>query len=742
MNILIIGSSGREHAISDAISKSRYKPNIFSVMAKKNPGIARNSKDFLIENETNIEKILIYSKSNKIDLAIIGPEAPLAAGLSDALSEQGIGVVGPKKQVAQIEFDKAWTRNFMETHNIHGNPRFKIFFKDNNTLEKYIKELEFVAIKPAGLTGGKGVKVMGDQLPTIESAINYAKELVKNDAVVVEEKLEGEEFTLHGFVDGKSIVFMPIVQDHKRAFDGDIGPNTGGMGSYTDKNHSLPFITPHDVEDAKKIMNAVVESLFKESGIKYKGILYGGFMITKHGVKVIEFNSRFGDPEAMNLLPLLETDFVDVMKGIVNETLSKLDIKFSNKATVCKYAVPSGYPDSPDKDQAVIVGDTGDALLFYSSVYEKDNIIYTTTSRAIAVVGIADSIDEAEKTSQNALDNIEGNLHSRKDIGTSELIQKRITHMTQIRNECNKKVLKHLISMTDLSKKEINQLLDKASDLKKNRNKLEENALKNKSFSMIFEKSSTRTRVSFEVAVYELGGNSIYLNYRDIQIGRGESMSDTAKVLSRYVHSIIARVNSHEQIKNLSIHSTVPVINALSDKEHPCQVLADFLTIREYKNTLKGLKFAWIGDGNNVCNSEILGCAIVGMDIIVACPKGYEPDAEIIKQARALGGNVIITQDPIEAATNADVLYTDVWISMGDEEIKDKKIRDLQDYQINSKLLKLAKPDVIVMHCLPAHRGEEITAEVIDGVQSVVFDQAENRLHVQKALILKLMGKM
>ncbi|NPE28398.1 ornithine carbamoyltransferase [Methanococcoides sp. SA1] len=301
--------------------------------------------------------------------------------------------------------------------------------------------------------------------------------------------------------------------------------------------------------------------------------------------------------------------------------------------------------------------------------------------------------------------------------------------------------MKHLISMTDLTQEEIIEILDLAEDLKEKRvrGKMTD-LLKNKSLAMIFEKSSTRTRVSFEVAMSDLGGHSIYLNSRDIQIGRGETVSDTAQVLSRYVAGITARVNSHKTVVDLAKHSKVPVINALSDLEHPCQILADFLTIREYKNRLKGLKFAWIGDGNNVCNSLILGCALVGMQIAVACPEGYMPSPEIVAKGRELGGDILITTDPEEAAADADVLYADVWVSMGDEEEREKRLSDLENYQINSNLVEIAKPDVIFMHCLPAHRGEEVSAEVMDGPHSVVFDQAENRLHAQKALIMKLMA--
>ena len=301
--------------------------------------------------------------------------------------------------------------------------------------------------------------------------------------------------------------------------------------------------------------------------------------------------------------------------------------------------------------------------------------------------------------------------------------------------------MKHVLSMTDLSKEDILDILETGEDLKEKRMKGKvTDLLKNKSLAMIFEKSSTRTRVSFEVAMSDMGGHSLYLNQRDMQIGRGETVADTAKVLSGYVAAITARVNSHSTVEELAEHATVPVINALSDKEHPCQILADLLTIKEYKSTLEGRKLTWVGDGNNVCNSMILGCAMVGMEIAVACPDGYEPDDDIVSMAREMGGKVEILRDPIEASTDADVLYTDVWISMGDEEERDKRLSDLADYQINSNLLDVAKNDVIVMHCLPAHRGEEISAEVMDGTHSVVFDQAENRLHAQKALILKLIG--
>ncbi len=301
--------------------------------------------------------------------------------------------------------------------------------------------------------------------------------------------------------------------------------------------------------------------------------------------------------------------------------------------------------------------------------------------------------------------------------------------------------LSNLLSISDLSLDEIIELLDMADELKAKRaSGMVVEMLKNKSLAMIFEKSSTRTRISFEVAMNELGGHPLYLNYRDLQLGRGETVGDTAQVMSRYVHGIMARVNSHSTLEELGEYANVPVINALSDLEHPCQLLADLMTIREYKGRLEGLKFAWIGDGNNVCNSAILAAVITGMQMSVACPEGYEPDKDIVEQAREMGGSVEIVSDPKDAAGNADILYTDVWISMGDEGEKEQRLHDLGPYQINDALLDVAKDDVMVLHCLPAHRGEEITNEVLTGPHSAILDEAENRLHAQKALLIKLMG--
>jgi len=269
-------------------------------------------------------------------------------------------------------------------------------------------------------------------------------------------------------------------------------------------------------------------------------------------------------------------------------------------------------------------------------------------------------------------------------------------------------------------------------------------ALEGKSLGMIFEKPSTRTRVSFEVAMTQLGGHGLYLSTRDLQLGRGETVEDTAKVLSRYVDGIIYRGFSHQITRELARHSTVPVINALDDAEHPMQILADLLTVLERKGDLRGLKLAYIGDGNNVANSLALGAAMVGMHFVIACPEGYDPDENLWREAERLarerGGKVEIVRDPLEAARGADAVYTDVWVSMGDEEERDRRLKVFRPYQVTVEVMERAKEDAIFMHCLPAHRGEEVAQEVIDGRWSVVFDQAENRLHAQKAALLKLLS--
>jgi ornithine carbamoyltransferase len=301
-----------------------------------------------------------------------------------------------------------------------------------------------------------------------------------------------------------------------------------------------------------------------------------------------------------------------------------------------------------------------------------------------------------------------------------------------------------LLSMVDVAG-DLVGLLELAASIKKRTEAGEAyEPLRGKSLAMIFEKSSTRTRVSFEVGMTQLGGHALFLSPNDLQLGRGETIADTAKVLSRYVDGILYRAYRNEDMRELARHATVPVINGLDDREHPCQIVADLLTILEHKGKLEGLLLAYVGDGNNVCHSLLLGAAIVGMRMRVASPPGYEPDAGIVEEAKRIakgsGGQIDIVQDPRKAVSDADVLYTDVWVSMGMEKEQEERERTFRPYQVNARLVSAAKPDAVVMHCLPAHRGLEITDDVIDGPQSIVFDQAENRLHAQKAILARLIG--
>ncbi|MBI5453964.1 MAG: ornithine carbamoyltransferase [Deltaproteobacteria bacterium] len=298
----------------------------------------------------------------------------------------------------------------------------------------------------------------------------------------------------------------------------------------------------------------------------------------------------------------------------------------------------------------------------------------------------------------------------------------------------------HLLRIADLTKEEIDGLLERASALKERHKKgIPHNPLRGKTLGLIFEKSSTRTRVSFETAMYHLGGDAIFISGKDSQIGRGEPIKDTARVMSRYVDAIVIRTFGHEIIEEYARYSSVPVINGLTDTHHPCQVLADVMTVIEKKGRYDNLKYAWIGDGNNMANSWIEAASVLGFSLTLACPEGYRPPKEFLDKAGSSGSGIIVTESVEEAARDADVLNTDVWASMGQEEESEKRKKAFRGFQINKELLKLAKKDAMVLHCLPAHRGEEITEEVLEGPHSAVWDEAENRLHIQKAILEKLL---
>jgi ornithine carbamoyltransferase len=297
----------------------------------------------------------------------------------------------------------------------------------------------------------------------------------------------------------------------------------------------------------------------------------------------------------------------------------------------------------------------------------------------------------------------------------------------------------NLISIFDLTHADLEWIIDRGEELKRERKTLKaRNELAGKTLALIFEKPSTRTRVSFEVAMQELGGNVISLNWNELQLGRGERVSDTAKVLSSYVDAVMIRAYQHDTVVEFANSASIPVINGLTDFEHPCQTLADLMTIKEYKKSFAGVTVAWIGDGNNVCNSLIGGAALTGMHMRVGCPTGYAPAEEVLEEARQMGGEVLIVDDAEKAALDADVLYTDVWVSMGDEQERERRERDLRAYQLNENVVRMAREEAIIMHCMPVHVGEEITEGVLNSKNSVIFEQAENRLHAQKALLLRL----
>ncbi len=436
MIVLLLGSGAREHAISRALDRSSQNPTISCLASNNNPGIQKISEFFEVGNINDPETVTSFAQQCSADLAIIGPEAPLESGVADALWSAGIPTVGPKKAHAQIETSKGFTRDLLAKYNIPGGPRYRRFDSLDGVTE-FLEELgDNYVVKYDGLMGGKGVKVSGDHLHSHDEALDYCKQLVdRGGTFVVEEKLIGEEFSLMSFCDGEHLAHMPSVQDHKRAYEGDKGPNTGGMGSYSDTDHSLPFISAEDIIEAQKINEATAHALRDEFNEGYKGVLYGGFIATADGVKLIEYNARLGDPEAMNVLPLLESDFVDICSGIVEGNLHQKDISFRNQATVCKYAVPEGYPDSPVKGEPIDVSAITDtSQLYYASVDVKNGQLTEAGSRTVAYVGLADTLDEAEAKAETEISKVTGPLFHRADIGTAQLIQLRINHLKSIRS--------------------------------------------------------------------------------------------------------------------------------------------------------------------------------------------------------------------------------------------------------------------------------------------------------------------
>jgi phosphoribosylamine--glycine ligase len=441
MKVLLVSSSARGHAIAEALVRSRHRPEIISVSPQINPGIAMLTDALFPMDIMDFESVLAVAKKTKPDFAVIGPDDPIGAGLADRLTEIGIESMAPKKALAQIEASKGFARELMEKHGIDASPKFRVFGSGQGSeMNKFVEQElhgDFV-VKYDGLKGGKGVKVSGEHFSTTAEGIAYAEECIAEcGRVVIEEKLVGVEFSLLSFVSGTKVVDMPAVQDHKRAYDGDTGPNTGGMGTYSDSNHSLPFLSTADLSRAKEINRKVAAALEKECGEPYTGILYGGFMAVRDGIRVIEYNARFGDPEALNILPLLSSDFVEICQAIISGELNDDLVTFEKKATVCKYITPKSYPEAKkEKGESIeFPKPFAHSHIFYGDVSrDADGGLHLGGSRTAGIVGVGDTIESAEKIAQPLCEQVKGPVRFRWDIGTKTLIQKRIEMMRSLRS--------------------------------------------------------------------------------------------------------------------------------------------------------------------------------------------------------------------------------------------------------------------------------------------------------------------
>jgi phosphoribosylamine---glycine ligase len=439
--ILIIGKDARTDAIAAACAASSRRPELFGLTEISTPGLIEKCREVRYGSLRDLESARRAAREFAPDLVIIGPEDPLEVGYADELRSMGIDVFGPGKALAAVETSKSWARSLLDRHDIPGNPAYRVFFSADG-LRQYMEELGAFVVKPDGLTGGKGVRVFGEHLHGIEEALDYAQSTLAEDGKVqIEERLEGEEFSLQTITDGVAVVHCPVVQDHKRAFEGDRGPNTGGMGSYSCPDLSLPFLEPEDLSRARAINEQVIEALARETGEPYRGVLYGGFMVTREGVRLIEYNCRFGDPEAMNVLPLLEGDFVELCAAVATGRLSAAEPSWQRRATVCKYLVPRDYPDVAPSPARIEVPPelrgTSALRWFWAACRREDGEVFLTSSRSGAFVGIADSLDEAERIAEDAAQALEqyndGVIRHRRDIGTAELIARRVAHMRSLR---------------------------------------------------------------------------------------------------------------------------------------------------------------------------------------------------------------------------------------------------------------------------------------------------------------------
>lgn len=434
--ILVIGNGGREHALIETLKRSPQNPKIYNFANTLNPGIKDLCTEVIIGDYLDLAQIKAVALKVQPHLAVVGPDDPIGAGAADALLEVGVPAFAPLEVCAQIESSKAFTRNLCQKYDIAGAPDFLVLYQiDAYAAQTFYNAYEGqIVVKADGLLGGKGVLVAGEHFNTFAEALAFAEASIKKfGRVVLEEKLSGEEFSLISIVDGKTVLDCPAIQDHKRAFEGDEGPNTGGMGCVSDENGSLPFLTTKDLADAHAITEKVMEAVKQETGETFVGVMYGGFMVTKNGIKLIEYNARFGDPEALNILPLLETDFVDVCEKAIAGELDQIGtLKFKPLATVVKYLCPEGYPTDSIKNVPIKFLGNSLAGVYFASVSEDHDQYLLKGSRAVGVLGTGKNLAEAKANCDMKLTQFSGPLFYRHDIGSPELMQKRIDHLRSI----------------------------------------------------------------------------------------------------------------------------------------------------------------------------------------------------------------------------------------------------------------------------------------------------------------------
>ncbi|WP_188681029.1 phosphoribosylamine--glycine ligase [Thermogymnomonas acidicola] len=436
VKFLLVGGGGREDAIARRLAEAGA--TLYAFMKNRNPSIASLTAGFRIGDETSAPEVVRYAREVGAEAAFASPDPVIAAGVSDALQDAGIRVASPSRLAAEIESSKAYMRGLLQRHSIGGSIEHHVLASEAEVRDLF-RDLDFpVAVKPIGLTGGKGVRVVGEQLPDMKAAMEYALEVVTRDGkVLVERKVEGEEFSLQGFCDGSRIHFMPVVQDYKRAYEGDRGPNTGGMGSISDRDHGLPFIPPGSVERAKSIMRSVVRAMGQE-GRPFKGIMYGQFMETSGGPVLIEVNARFGDPEAMNVLKVFDGDLLDTFLAIADGSLLSPP-RFRTEATCLKYIVPVGYGEKPEPGTLTVdrSGMPEDFDIYYSAVSGTPERVEMSTSRSLALIATADSIPEASDKVERNLWRVSGRYYVRHDIGTKALIEGKSRRMAQVKGTGN-----------------------------------------------------------------------------------------------------------------------------------------------------------------------------------------------------------------------------------------------------------------------------------------------------------------